>query len=141
MSKTSHKRVKDFDKIVTRLIAKADAALKKEAVNYDAILGESLATLKKALASNNMKDAIRISYSIKGAAGTLGWPLVSTAAGYLRHVLEENEKVEKLNETIAVHVSTLEILYKNKMKGEHEEGIKLIKNLYNLLIKYNISPA
>ena len=135
------KRHKDFDKLVAKLIAKAEAALNKEAENYDAVLEESIETLKQAMEDSNYKNAIRIAYSIKGAAGSLGWPLVSTAAGYLRHVLEEKEKVAKIEETIAVHNHTLELLYKNKMKGDHPEGIKLIKNLHNLLIKYNITPT
>lgn len=135
------KRDKDFDALVARLVAKADASLNKEAENYDAVLGESLDALKLALADKNFSSAVKIAYSIKGAAGTLGWPLVSTSAGYLRHVLDEQDKIEKLDETIAVHVHTLDLLYKNQMKGDHPEGIKLIKNLYALLVKYNITPT
>lgn len=131
----------EFENLVLRLIAKAESALNKEAENYDAILEESLSTLKVALDDKNIKDSIRIAYSIKGSAGSLGWPLVSTAAGYLRHVLAEEEKVSKFDETVAVHMSTLELLYKNKMKGENPEGIKLIKNLFNLLVSYDITPT
>lgn len=135
------KRDEKFEEMVSLLIAKADRALEKEADGYDEILEESLKTLRVALDAGNTKDSIRISYSIKGVAGSLGWPLVSTAAGYLRHVLAEEEKVTKFDETIAVHILTLDLLYKNKMKGEHPEGIKLIKHLYNLLVNYNITPT
>ena len=136
-----NKRNKDFDAIVSRLIAKADTAMETVAEGYDDVLEESIAALKQALGDNNTKDAIKIAYGIKGAAGSLGWPLVSTAAGYLRHVLEERDKVEKIEETIAVHVHTLELLFKNQMKGDHPEGIQLIKNLFSLLEKYNITPS
>lgn len=137
---TSNKS-KDFEALVSELIARADAALVKEAENYDVVLAESIAALKQALSDDNYKDASRIAYSIKGAAGSLGWPLASTAAGYLRHVLDETHKVDKIDESIAVHVNTLELLYKNQMKDDHPEGIKLIKNLYNLLVKFDITPT
>lgn len=136
-----YKRINNFDEVVTKLIAKAEAALSKEADNYEAVLAECLNALRQALDEKNNSDAIRIVYSIKGVAGTLGWPLVSTAAGYFRHVLEEQGKIKKIDETISVHMHTLELLFKNQMKGEHPEGIKLIKNLHNLLLKHNINPS
>ena len=132
---------KELDKIVASLVARADRAMDEEAENYDAILGESIEALQKAVAEKNTEEAIVIAYSIKGAAGTMGWPLASQAAGFLRHVLEEEEKVSKLQDTISVHLHTLDLIYKNKMKGDEPEGVELIKNLYNLLLAYHINPG
>ena len=130
-----------YDDIVERLIKQADKRMALEAKSYDPLLGESLDKLRQAIKEEEFDDAVRIAYAIKGAAGTMGWPLASKAAGFMRHALEDKHKMDKANDAIKVHMDTLDLIYRNGLKKEDQTGIQLIKDLHTMLLKYDIRPG
>jgi|GEM_PF-2504262 len=126
---------------IRHLVRRAEKALAKEAENYDEVLEVNLRELRASVKAANYKDGAKLAYSIKGAAGSMGWPLISTAAGFLRHVLEKEDQVDQLKNVANVHLDTLDLIFKEQMKGEHQVGVGLIKELYALLEKYEINPS
>jgi len=128
------------------LVRRAESAIEKEAENYDEVLEVNLRELRACADTGNYKEASKLAYSIKGAAGSMGWPLISTAAGFLRHVFDEHaleaeDRQGQLKKIVGVHLDTLDLIFKNQMKGDDKVGVGLVKELYALLEKYDIQPS
>jgi HPt (histidine-containing phosphotransfer) domain-containing protein len=130
-----------YEKIIRRLVNQAEQRMETEAKDYDPLLGDSLNKLRQAIREEAYEDAISIAYGIKGAAGTMGWPLASKAAGFMRHALEDKHKIDKAHEAIKVHMDTLDLIYRKRLKKEDQTGVQLIKDLHAMLLKYNIQPG
>ena len=126
---------------IRHLVRRAEKALEKEAENYDEVLEVNLRDLRVSVDAGNYEEGAKLAYSLKGAAGSMGWPLISTAAGFLRHVLEEEDKIDQLSNVVGVHLDTMDLIFKDEMKGENQIGVGLIKELFALLEKYEINPG
>lgn len=119
-------------------IARANKVMEEMGEGYDERLAELLQGLDAALGRDDRAEAALISHTMKGEAGMFGWPLVSAAAGWLRQILEA-ETGPCRTKTVVVHVDTIRLIILKGMKGEHPTGQKLIRELYQIVEKEELS--
>lgn len=131
----------DVRREADRLISKAEKAVEKHSVEFESGLEDRILSLRAATQSENYSEASQIAYRLKGAAGSFGWPMISIAAGFMRHVLEEQDKINNPEKVIIVHLETIELIFSKKLKGRTKEGIDLIQQLNTILDKFEIKPG
>ncbi len=121
-------------------IANAHTAIDECSENYRTRLEHHLGELRQALQNRDKASLTRVANDLKGEAGTMGWPLVSQAAGWMRQLLDaEPETVDILSNSL--FVQSLERMVADDMTGESAEGVELVKQLYALAIRRGIKPA
>ena len=111
------------------LAARADKEVEKIKESYPERLRQSFAVLENMIHADEFDKAMTIAYSIKGVAGTLGWPLVSDAAGYLYRFLDIAGARGDLKGLTDIYMNTLSILVRENMQGMDPRGVELLKNL------------
>ena len=121
-------------------IAEAEAVIEQYKESYGARLERHLADLRSALHSHDVTTLTRVANLLKGEAGTMGWPLVSQAAGWLRQVLDAERDAMDIA-AVTLFVQSLERMVADQMVGEPPEGIVLVKELHALALSRGITPA
>ncbi len=121
-------------------IKEAEAALIPFKENYATRLKSHLAQMQEALETEDFATLAILANNLKGEAGTMGWPLVSQAAGWMRQLLEA-EKDEPDLPAITLFVQALAHMFAEKMVGEAEQGVVLIKQLYALAASRGVTPV
>ncbi len=124
-----------------RLVGRAEEALEELQGGYEEQLGEDLMRLRKFAEEEHYQAAAALAYRIKGAAGTLGWPLISVAANFLGHVIRSLDQTSKGQDALRVHLDTIDLIYAERLKGEHPKGRVLVRELAAVLVKYDIEPG
>lgn len=124
-----------------RLLNQAGTALERHSKEFENDLESRIKDLRRAIKNKDYLRAKKISYGLKAASGSFDWPMISVSAGFLRYVLDEQDKITKPDEVIEVHMNTIELLYASKLKGRTPEGIALIQELNAVLDKYDIKPG
>ena len=114
---------------VETLTALADAEVDKIKENYPARLKQSFEVLESMINSDEFDKATTIAYSIKGVAGTLGWPLVSEASGYLYRFLDLAGVHTDLKALTDIYINTLSVLVREGLDGMNPRGVELVKAL------------
>lgn len=120
-------------------VRRAEMVVEKMGVDYDERLQGHLRNLQKAFDENDRDQAILIAHTMKGESGMFGWPLVSEISGWLRQILETQDKLHR-TEVIELHLHTLRIILSEKLRGEAPAGQKLIRNLYAVIEKKGLIP-
>lgn len=120
------------------MLERAERAIQNLAENYEAELTEDLAQLKKHLECAEWTDAQHYAYKIKSAAGTMGWPLISTASNFLVHALTGRDQIPQFEDIILIQFETLDLIHKEGMKGEDPCGVLLVKELFAVLENYGV---
>ena len=121
-------------------IADADTVIAEFKQTYDARLGSHLNGLRNALENRDVADMVAIANDLKGEAGTMGWPLVSQAAGWLRQVLDARPDAMDIP-AVTLFVHSLERMVADGMVGEPPDGVVLIKELYALAVSRGVTPV
>lgn len=116
-------------------VASADVAIAETKENFDEVLAGDLLELRKIAQSGTRAETIGLAYRIKGRAGTVGWPLISSAANALAKLLERSGALSLKSASVNVHLDTLELLYRENMKGEDARGQPLVRELYKIVEK------
>lgn len=117
------------------MLARADQIVEEAGAEYAAALGDDLGVLRADVVAGNRDAVMRQAYRIKARAGTLGWPLVSTGANALAKLLERCPDLALEEESVAVHMETLDLLFQENMKGEDPRGKPLVRALYKIVEK------
>ena len=113
-----------------RFLHNANAVLDKASKEFNATLATQIADLVRAIETGDLDETLTQSYHIKATAGGFGWPLLSSAAGLL-HLLADRPAGEPVH-WILLHqfIVPLKALTQEKFKGEHQDGVAMIKELY-----------
>lgn len=121
-------------------IRDAEKALDEIKIDYPARLGAILAAMQAAADARDFKKLETLAHDLKGEAGTMGWPLVSQASGWLRQLLEK--QISKPDTRIVdVFIWSIHRLSEPGMSGETEHGIRLIKELHALCVSREVQPS
>lgn len=123
------------------LVERAEKALEKAKEDYSSKLEEDLDELLAAVASDDREKVIHLSYRIKGRAGTVGWPLVSAAANAMAKLMERCPDMALGDESVTVHIDTLNLLFRDGMEGEDPRGQPLVRALYKIVEKESAGDA
>ncbi len=127
-----------MDKILAladELVARAEKVLLKAKKDYTNTLEDDLSDLDAAVAGDDREKVVHLAYQIKGRAGTVGWPLISSAANALAKLLERCPDMALSEESVAVHTDTLGLLFRDGMEGEDPRGQPLVRALYKIVEK------
>lgn len=111
------------------LTARADKEVDRIKETYPERLKQSFEVLEKMIDADEFDKATTIAYSIKGVAGTLGWPLVSEASGYLYRFLDLAGVHTDLKALTDIYINTLSVLVREGLSGMNPRGVELVKAL------------
>jgi len=129
-----------FDTDGQALVKAANAKMQAYEAEFAAQLTQSLADLRQAMKEERRADAAVMAYELSSRAGSVGWPLVSVVARWLRQILEDG-KENCLDAVPTLALGALELLSKNQYRGEHPEGQILLRETHALLVKKGYHPA
>lgn len=121
-------------------ILEAEKALEQIKAEYPTRLRDTLATMQAAADAGDFGKLATVAHDLKGEAGTVGWPLVSQAAGWLRQALEADDG-DPDPRVVAVFMQSIRRLAEPDLAGETADGIRLIKELYALCVSKDVNPA
>ncbi len=132
--------IDSFEEEASNLLEEADAALEQISHSYEKDLLRDIGLLRIAVKAGDEDGAISLALGIEGAAGSLNWPVISKGARFLRYALENGGQIINHMKVAEVHVDTLELMFRNGMRKDSEEGNQLLTHLHTLLLKYDIYP-
>jgi len=113
-------------------IRNAHIAVEAIADDYPARLHAHLNEVERSIENRDSQRIKVLSNLIRGEGTTMGWPLVSEAAGGLWHLLEEEgDKVD--GELLSIFAQSLRKLAQEDLKGRTKQGITLIQELGALI--------
>lgn len=121
-------------------ILEAEKALEEIKAEYPRRLRDTIDAMQAAADAADFGTLATVAYDLKGEAGTVGWPLVSHAAGWLRQALE-TEDADPDPQVVAVFLQSIRRLAEPDLAGETADGIKLIKELHALCVSKDVDPA
>ena len=93
--------------------------------------------MQAAAETGDLEHLATLAHNVKGEAGTMGWPLVSQSAGWLRQVIEQ-PGTSPDPEVVSVFLQSIRRLSEPDLVGESKEGVRLIKELHALCISKNV---
>ena len=123
-------------------VAAAEEALNNLSGNFGTWMAEETGTLVKIwteisrtkLTPENREDLFRAAHDIKGQATTLGFPLASTIADSLCHLLETVQDTQKIpSRLIEQHVHSIRAIY---AEDAREEKDPLARQLATQLVAF-----
>ena len=127
--------------LADELVGRAEKALQEAKKDYSTKLEEDLKELEAAVAADDRDKVVNLSYQIKGRAGTVGWPLVSAAANAMAKLMERCPDMALGDESVTVHIDTLNLLFRDGMEGEDPRGQPLVRALYKIVEKESAGDA
>ncbi|MBT6329063.1 MAG: hypothetical protein HOJ34_04700, partial [Kordiimonadaceae bacterium] len=77
---------KNTKKSHTEMMARAENAVKKAAMEFSGNLTDRVHDLEQAIIQNSPQDIIRMAYELESEAATFGWPRVTRICKWLRKV-------------------------------------------------------
>lgn len=121
--------------LADELVERAEKVLVEAKKDYSTRLEEDLSELEAAVTADDRDRVVHLSYQIKGRAGTVGWPLVSAAANAMAKLMERCPNMALGDESVTVHIDTLNLLFREGMEGEDPRGQPLVRALYKIVDK------
>ena len=118
-------------------IRAAETAIEEIKEEYPARLHGHIEAMEAAADAGDLDRLATLAHDVKGEAGTMGWPLVSQSAGWLRQVIEQPDTSPD-PEVVSVFLQSIRRLSEPDLEGESKEGVRLIKELYALCINKNV---
>ena len=121
-------------------ILEAEKALEEFKSEYPERLRKTLDSMNQAANNARYERLAALAHDLKGEAGTVGWPLVSQASGWLRQTIEAADG-DPDPRIVDVFMQSIRRLAEPDLVGETEEGVTLIKELYALCVSKHIKPS
>lgn len=120
-------------KRIERLLERAGKIVAAAEVEFDQRLGREIDELRSVMSAGDHKAALTMAYRLKGRSGSLGWPLVASAANALAKLLERNPDMGTSDREADVFLEALDLICSQGMKGEDPRGQLLVRELYQLV--------
>lgn len=115
------------------MLAVADQAVKKVAVEFTENLNERVRDLEKTLLKGDIKAVVKLAYNLETEASMFGWPRVTRICKWLRKIFSGDYDQKPKAEDVMKVIGALKLMVSDPENPNEKRDEDLFRELYPML--------
>lgn len=115
------------------MLARADQAINKVAVEFTDSLKDRVRELEKSLLQNDLKKVVVMAYNLETEAATFGWPRVTRLCKWLRKIFSGDYDHKPKAEDVMKVLGALKLMVSDPENPNDKRDEDLFRELYPMM--------